>query len=104
MEHIRFVGRRLRLDLLARPPPRFNRFPYTTLFRSRRNLVEVVDVERNDLRSMVARRVGRNHLEAVARLAFKIRIAGQRHLAGGAVDAERARKSTRLNYSHRNSR
>src|SRR3712207_7441311 len=78
---------------MIRRPPRSTLFPYTTLFRSRLDLLGEGDhVERDEL------------ARGVAEAAEVIEIARERVRIAGDVDEERRvdRKSTRLNSSHAN--
>src|SRR5256885_13181532 len=73
---------------MIRRPPRSTLFPYTTLFRSRREQREVAAPARP--RRRVVGRVARADREAVpGRAAVRLEV-------GGRID----RKSTRLNSSH----
>src|SRR3712207_7415619 len=93
---------------MIRRPPRFTLFPYTTLFRSR---FENLDMEVDRVAQPPAENVGARHRHAVADLPLLPRRAdfmdaghvgaGQIFQPGVAVEA-RDRKSTRLNSSHAN--
>src|SRR3712207_8204768 len=86
---------------MIRRPPRSTLFPYTTLFRSQRTLVELeaggaddpVGVDRPRDRALPVHR-RRGEQRAQGRLAGR----ADRGVAGGRQD----RKSTRLNSSHAN--
>src|SRR2546430_10009047 len=77
--------------LMIRRPPRSPLFPYTTLFRSRRNGL----VQRQLLRSQrkhPKRSAGRDRGQPL--------IAGEDQIAAADAARDRDRKSTRLNSSH----
>src|SRR3712207_8065580 len=83
---------------MIRRPPRSTLFPYTTLFRSREDLVPGV---RRDLDRVAADEghdagVVDQHLDAAAFLP------GPLHHRGDLFDLGEDRKSTRLNSSHAN--
>src|SRR3712207_7795281 len=84
---------------MIRRPPRSTLFPYTTLFRSEREVERMGDLER-ELRSGYA-------VNLTAGLLDQAGVVGQRIRRGGVcrdqhVPAEADRKSTRLNSSHAN--
>src|SRR3712207_8108338 len=76
--------------LMIRRPPRSTLFPYTTLFRSRRDGVRVVEAEQRD----------EVHLLVDVLPGFLERLVAL--LAGLAARVLEDRKSTRLNSSHAN--
>src|SRR3712207_7532431 len=83
--------------LMIRRPPRSTLFPYTTLFRSDRDvLVEVVDEHTG----------ARRHSKAARRERVNLRVGlADADVAGDHQDVEQLfedRKSTRLNSSHAN--
>src|SRR3712207_7812925 len=86
---------------MIRRPPRSTLFPYTTLFRSRRNALHVQGL---DLTAVASRRVHRHDIEFDVALdhheALEQRVV---HAGVGTnVRAVEDRKSTRLNSSHAN--
>src|SRR3712207_7014933 len=87
---------------MIRRPPRSTLFPYTTLFRSRGDLVELglVDVARADhrLQHLVA------PVPPVLRVGDRVVVGRALHQAGqhGRLRQGEDRKSTRLNSSHAN--
>src|SRR3712207_7672791 len=88
--------------LIIRRPPRSTLFPYTTLFRSLRRALGILD--QRGLRQLEDEAVGRDRVARERGLDDVGQVA-RRELARRDVDAEadRAdRKSTRLNFSHAN--
>src|SRR3712207_6919604 len=81
--------------LMIRRPPRSTLFPYTTLFRSR---LDEVEVELGVQRLQPAERCRVDLLEQVVEVVLDVRLAQALGLGLGLRD----RKSTRLNSSHAN--
>src|SRR3712207_7041392 len=85
---------------MIRRPPRSTLFPYTTLFRSVRELDEASDaVSRADWLLERRRQDPEEGPEAVRRAEVAAALEAERRLADR---AQRDRKSTRLNSSHAN--
>src|SRR3712207_8567714 len=77
--------------LMIRRPPRSTLFPYTTLFRSQADVIQLVVVGEHVEAVRGARRVAPGH-----------RVAHPQHARVLAVLEPEDRKSTRLNSSHAN--
>src|SRR3712207_9003546 len=84
---------------MIRRPPRSTLFPYTTLFRSRRDAVEAAGVRHRVKEAVSLSRVEREQRFAVLKPRYLPRPEdGARHVSV----KEQDRKSTRLNSSHAN--
>src|SRR3712207_8971989 len=87
---------------MIRRPPRSTLFPYTTLFRSRRDAaVGIVAVARQHV-ARCALRPQRRDAAAQVRRRERLALGSPGGVVNGADDLLQDRKSTRLNSSHAN--
>src|SRR5947209_9250953 len=87
---------------MTQPPPTPTLFPYTTLFRSRKLLVERI-AGVGTLAEGLAHEVKNPLNGALLQLALLRRRLGQPDCDPASLEPRRDRKSTRLNSSHANS-